>query len=449
MGRSHDSRVPDRVASYAGIVGALIAAVHLAGGLVSGHTSELVSRLGVALAFLVGGIGLGWIGRRVGMVMSRVNDLSAQVSASASDQAAQTREILDRLGGIALALQQQQHPAQAKQSHHDAAPVSGDGSNHPLAESDDALQVTTADSMSEATFDPLPAVSPTTVAHGVPDISAPSPAAAAWSAATAGVDAALLARIMAELEELREITLMSDEQRQRRLSQHLEAKRRLALDKVFLCFRTGQWAIADEILTQLEVQYPHETPVKQARSEFFRLRTLAEPDALCQTEQRVRDLVHVNAWDRAIALAGEFVNNFPSNEDGRQLLAEVHREHDALRDADYQRGYDQVQSNINRRLWRAALADAESLLEEFSDHPRSSRLRNQLRTLRENAEIEERQEHEMRLQILLEQRRFADAVHEAEEIVRRFPGSPQAEALVERLPQLRQLAAEDAEADLV
>jgi hypothetical protein len=238
---------------------------------------------------------------------------------------------------------------------------------------------------------------------------------------------------------------MNDEQRQLRLSQHLEAKRRLALDKVFLCFRTGQWAVADEILTQLEVQHPHETPVKQARSEFFRLRTLAEPDALCHTEQRVRDLVHVNAWDRAIALAGEFVDNFPSNEDGRHLLAEVRRENDAARDTEYQRRYDQVQSNISRRLWRAALADAESLLDEFSDHPRAGRLRNQLRTLRENAEIE----HEMRIQLLLEQRRFADAVHEAEEMVRRFPGSPQAEALVERLPQLRQLAAEEAEHDLV
>jgi hypothetical protein len=449
MGRSHDSRVPDRVASYAGIVGALIGAVHLAGGLVSGHTSELLSRLGVALAFLAGGIGLGWVGRRVGTVMSRVNDLSAQLSTSASDQAAQTREVLQRLGGIALALKQQPHSAQAQQQSNHAAAGSGEGSNYLPPEPDHALQLTTADSVSEPTFDPLPAASFAAASRSVPDISAPTPAAAAWSAAAAGVDAAMLARIMAELEELREIALMTDEQRQLHLNQHLEAKRRLALDKVFLCFRTGQWAVADEILTQLEVQYPHETPVKQARSEFFRLRTLAEPDALCQTEQRVRDLVHVNAWDRAIALAGEFVNNFPSNEDGLLLLSEVRRENDAARDTEYQRRYDQVQSNINRRLWRAALADAESLLDEFSDHPRAGRLRNQLRTLRENAEIEERQEQEMRLQILLEQRRFADAVHEAEELVRRFPGSPQAEALVERLPQLRELAAEEGEADLV
>jgi hypothetical protein len=301
-------------------------------------------------------------------------------------------------------------------------------------------------------FDPLPADSDTpALSRSAPDISAPSPgpASSAAAAAAAGIDPALLARIMAELEDLREITLMSDAQRQLRLSQHLEAKRRLALDRVFLSFRTGQWAVADEILTQLEVQYPSETPVKQARSEFFRLRTLAEPDALFQTEQRVRELVHINSWDRAITLASEFVANFPSNEDGRNLLAEARREHDAARDTEYQRRYEQVQSNIHRRLWRAALSDAERLLEEFSDHPRAGRLQNQLRTLRENAEIEERQEHEMRIQLLLEQRRFADAVREAEEILRRFPDSPQAEALIERLPQLRQLAAEEAEADLV
>jgi hypothetical protein len=451
MGRSHDSRIPDRVATLVGVVGAVIAAVHLAGGLVSGNRLELLSRLGVALALLAGGIALGWIGRRVGTVMSRVNDVSAQMSASASDQTGQMREVLDRLGGIALTVQQL-HSTEASQSKLDAA-VSREAP-HGTDEPADALQLTPADSMAGTMLDPLPATAAapdaaTPASSHAPDISAPTPAAAAWSAAAAGVDPAVLARIMSELEDLREITLMSDEQRQIRLSQHLEARRRLALDKVFLCFRTGQWAVADEILTQLEVQHPHETPVKQARSEFFRLRTLAEPDALFHTEQRVRELVHVNAWDRAVALAGEFVNNFPSNEDGRLLLSEVNREHNANRDSEYQRRYEQVQSNINRRLWRAALADAEALLDEFSDHPRAGRLRNQLRTLRENAEIEERQEHEMRLQLLLEQRRFADAVLEAEEIVRRFPGSPQAEALVERLPQLRQLAAEDAEADLV
>lgn len=454
MGRSHDSRIPDRVTSFAGVLGAVIAAVHLAGGFASGNKWEWASRLGVALAFLFGGIGIGWVGRRVGTVMSRVNDLSAQASASASDQAAQTREILDRLGGISLTLQQHTAaPVESAKSKRGATGPAVAREIHDPAEPEDALQVTPSDSMSGAMLDPLPTASAaadaTTPPDHRPDISAPTPAAAAWSAAAAGVDPALLARIMSELEDLREITLMSEEQRQLRLSQHLEAKRRLALDRVFLCFRTGQWAVADEILTQLEVQYPHEVPVKQARSEFFRLRTLAEPDAFFHTEQRVRELVHVQSWDRAVTLAAEFVNNFPSNEDGRHLLAEVHREHSASRDGEYQRRYEQVQSNINRRLWRAALADAESLLEEFSDHPRAGRLRNQMRTLRENAEIEERQEHEMRLQLLLEQRRFADAVREAEEIVRRFPGSPQAEALIERLPQLRQLAAEDAEADLV
>jgi hypothetical protein len=37
-------------------------------------------------------------------------------------------------------------------------------------------------------------------------------------------------------------------------------------------------------------------------------------------------------------------------------------------------------------------------------------------------------------------RRFAEAVAVAEEVVRRFPDSPQANALEERLPHLRELA---------
>jgi hypothetical protein len=430
MRPSHTSSVPDRAATFAGIVGALLAAVYLAIGLVDGTSREFASRAGVALTLFAGGVAVGWVGRRVGTVMSRVNDLSAQISASASDEASQTREILDRLGVIELALKQSSQQQRTRPS------------TYPVAEPG----VPAVAAASEPALDPLPPVA--AAAPGRP-AAARIPSAPAAPTQSTGVDPALLARIMSELEELREIALMNDEQRQLRLSQHLEAKRRLVLDKVFVCFRTGQWAAADVMLTQLEVQYPNETRVKQARSEFFRLRTLAEPDALFNTEQRLRDLVHLSAWSRALALVNEFVNNFPASDDGRRLLAEVRREHEAAVDTEFQRRYEQVQSSMNRRMWRAALADAQRLLEEFPDHPRAGRLRSQLRTIHDNADIEERQEHEMQLQMLLESRQFAEAVAAAEEIVRRFPGSPQAEALIERLPQLRQLAATEAEPDLV
>src|SRR3954468_16285275 len=86
MRPSHTSSIPDRAATFAGIVGALLGAIYVAIGFVDSSVKELPSRAGVALALFAGGVAMGWIGRRVGTVMSRVNDLSAQIAAGASEQ---------------------------------------------------------------------------------------------------------------------------------------------------------------------------------------------------------------------------------------------------------------------------------------------------------------------------------------------------------------------------
>ena len=401
MGSRQNASIPDRVATYAAVVGALVGVLHLAGAYTDpgelGLGKALLSRLGVAMAFFAGGCAIGWLGRRAGAAMSRVNDLSRQMSATAADQAAETREILERLGGLELAVK----PGRP------AAPSATVGESSVGAP-------------------PVPCGTPK------------PPAAPAQTTPLA--DPALNERVLALLEEIREVSLMNDEQRQVRLQQHLETRRRTSLDQAYLCFRAGRWAQADQLLSNLETHFAGDAAVKQARGEFHRLHAAAETEAFLQTEQRVRDLAQVNSWDRAIATANEFVNNFPASVEGRHLLTEVCRSFDASRDAAFQRMYEQVQANVDRRLWRAALADAQRLLEEFPNHARANRVRQQLKAISGNAEIEERQEHEVRIQLLVKNRRFAEAVAVAEEVVRRFPDSPQANALEERLPQLRDLA---------
>ena len=102
--------------------------------------------------------------------------------------------------------------------------------------------------------------------------------------------------------------------------------------------------------------------------------------------------------------------------------------------------YEEVQADVDRRSWREALEGAQRLLEAYPTHARANKLRQQLKTIAHNAEIEERQEHEMRIQQLVRGRRFAEAVELAEDVMKRYPGSPQAQSLDEMLPKLRDLA---------
>ena len=73
-------------------------------------------------------------------------------------------------------------------------------------------------------------------------------------------------------------------------------------------------------------------------------------------------------------------------------------------------------------------------------HRRSAAIRPQLKTIRENAEIEERQEQERRIQELIRAKQIPEAIDLAEDLLRRFPNSPQADSLQKLLPKMRELA---------
>lgn len=416
MAPRQSSAAGDRFFAFATTIGIVLGLLYL--GTAFMHRANLVpgliERLVPALAFMAGGAALGWIGARISMLLLRMNDLSRQFSAAANDHVADFRQIADRLEALAS-----------------AQPAPEPGRATPPAAAVPPVEEAAADPDALPEPLPMPVPEPQPPGAAIPPTpgSAPAPG-----------EPALYDGIIVLLEEIREAALMGDEDRRARLQQLREARLRAGLERVFASARAGEWAAADEFLAALESQFPGDAAVRQARDRFDRQRADAEPDALFQTEQRVRDLVQANAWERAGATATQFVNNFPTSSDGRRLLSELRREHDAWLEGAFHRLYEQVQSNIERRLWRAALREAQRLLEQFPHHARAGRVRQQLQTLAANAEIEERQEQEVRIQLLVKNQRFAEAVELAEEVIRRFPNSPQADALEARLPQLRELA---------
>ena len=102
--------------------------------------------------------------------------------------------------------------------------------------------------------------------------------------------------------------------------------------------------------------------------------------------------------------------------------------------------FDELRHDIDRRMWRRAFMHAQHLLERFPTHARAEAVRRQLKTLQDNAEIEERQEIEVRIQELIKAQRFEEAIALGEDLIRRYPLSPQAESLDTLLPRLRDLA---------
>jgi hypothetical protein len=373
-----------RLATLAWMGGVLLCAIEVMRIVQRGSDvlPDVLPYVAAALAFLLAGLIASSLLTSDSSILARTDELSRQMSETAADQASILREIVEKLS---------QPPPQ-----------------------------------SEFVDD-----SPPAVPYADPDAPPPPPAMAHHD---------LDQRVLALLEEVREVTLMNDEQRQVRLKQLQDNRKSVTTDQVYDHFREGHWARAEQLIASLEQQFPGDGMIVRTRGELMRLRTAAEGETWERARDRVTDLISVGSWDKAMSAAAEFVENFPAHAEGRHLLTRVRREHDIARDAKFQRMYEEVQADVDRRSWREALEGAQKLLELYPNHARANKIRQQLKTIAQNAEIEERQEHEIRIQQLVRGRRFAEAVELAEDVMKRYPGSPQAQSLDQMLPKLRDLA---------
>jgi outer membrane protein assembly factor BamD (BamD/ComL family) len=206
-----------------------------------------------------------------------------------------------------------------------------------------------------------------------------------------------------------------------------------------------QWHGAERLVMSMETEFPGDHDVAKARNYLNHARHLNEEETLAATVRDVESLMQSANWDHALSRATALVEGFPDNGRARELLQRVQRERDAYYESTVARMFDELRHDIDRRMWRRAFMHAQHLLERFPSHPRAEAVRRQLKTLQDNAEIEERQELEVRIQELIKSQRLDEAIALGEDLIRRYPMSPQAESLDTLLPRLRDLAEHGAE----
>ena len=242
------------------------------------------------------------------------------------------------------------------------------------------------------------------------------------------------------IRDMRELAMLTDAERRERLARDRQDRRVAMIKHAFDLVGQRQWHGAERLVTSLETEFPSDHDVAKARNYLNHARLLNEQETLARTVREVEELMHNANWDHAIARATALVDGFPDNGRARELLHRVQHERDAFHESTVARMFDELRHDIDRRMWRRAFMHAQHLLERFPTHARADAVRRQLKTLQDNAEIEERQELEVRIQELIKAQRFDEAITLGEDLIRRYPLSPQAESLDTLLPRLRDLA---------
>jgi len=256
----------------------------------------------------------------------------------------------------------------------------------------------------------------------------------------APADQIFLSRIDATLEEIREFTLMTDRERQERLHKVVEQRKRQLANEVMELIGKQEWARAENLVTMLETHFPSDPYTTGCRRDLNIARGAAEYDAVIETRRRVEGLVVMESYDLALTTATRLVENFPANSEARALLQRITREREIHIDANGQKLFEDIRAEIDRRDWQEALILANRMISKFPHHVRTMQIRDQLDTIQDNAEIQERQEIEVQIEELVRSNRYAEAIGLGEDVVRRFPFSPQAQTLQGAvLPRLREV----------
>jgi hypothetical protein len=257
----------------------------------------------------------------------------------------------------------------------------------------------------------------------------------------ADINGASLARLHALLEEVRDLSLLPDAQRMLRLQEHDARRKEAAIQTAAAFIQIRNWPDGERSLGELETAWPADPTVAALRQQMEQARAEAETYALSVAQAQIESDMSLSHWDQAVARAEQVARDFPSSASADRLRQRVEREKAIYTDSTVNRLYDDIRRDVERRLWRRGLEHAQTLLDKFPDHPRSDLIRKQIKTIGENAEIEERQEQETRIGELIRARRFQEALELSEELLVRFPMSPQAAAIEKLLPKIRQFAA--------
>jgi tetratricopeptide (TPR) repeat protein len=142
-------------------------------------------------------------------------------------------------------------------------------------------------------------------------------------------------------------------------------------------------------------------------------------------------------WERAMEMARGLAEQYPENPDAARLPETVRLEQEGSSRQEQQRLYREIEHLAARRHWRQALRVAESLLEKHADSPEAHALAGQVEELRRNAAVMERREWETRIAEHVQTGRHREAYNLAVELMEKYPDSPQAQAIRERLDQLK------------
>lgn len=242
------------------------------------------------------------------------------------------------------------------------------------------------------------------------------------------------------LREVRDISLLNEPQRQLRLQAQGHAAISVLQRDVPLLLREHNWIEARRRVQETRERFPTLAEWDAFERQIEQMRAQVEAQDIENAQRQIADLEALGAWDRVSEVCNDLLHRHPTSARANTLVHGVRAQKNTV-DAELRaKLLAQAQEATNQRDWRAALMATTSLVQRFPRTPEAQALIQQLPLLRENAEIQSRQTLEQQYRELVKNHRFEEALRVAHDLITQYPGSKQAEILREQLPKLEEKA---------
>jgi hypothetical protein len=242
------------------------------------------------------------------------------------------------------------------------------------------------------------------------------------------------------LREMRDITLLNDSQRTKRLEAQGRAAVEVLLREVPVLLREHNWIEARARVQEARERYPHVPEWDAMERQIEQMRAQVEQHDIEAAERQINDLTALGAWDRIGDVMRELIQRHPDSVKVNELAQKIRAMRNKAEVELRSRLMTQAQESTNKRDWKSAYSLALQIIERYPRSPDAQALRLQLPTLRENAEVQARQRMETEIREFVRMQRFGDAIRVGHEMIQQYPHSPQAEALRAQLPKLQERA---------
>ncbi|RMF83190.1 MAG: hypothetical protein D6744_05155, partial [Planctomycetota bacterium] len=177
------------------------------------------------------------------------------------------------------------------------------------------------------------------------------------------------------LREVRDISLLNDEQRAMRLNAQGRAVLEMLQREVPVLLREHNWIEARNRVQEARERFPSFKEWDALEKQIEQMRTQVEQHDIDAAQRQIQDLTSLGAWDRVDEVLKELLERHPDSQRALDLAQELRSQRNRALAEQRAKLMAQAQEAANNRDWAVALNAATALVQRFPKSPEAQALR--------------------------------------------------------------------------